>query len=288
MLIQIKNLSHTYGQGGPYEKQSLKEVNLSIDQGEFLALIGHTGSGKSTLIQHMNGLIKPMSGDVIIDGQSLKDKATKLAQIRRKVGLVFQYPEHQIFEESVYKDIAFAASNQDLDEETTYALVRRSMQMVNLEYETYKDLPPLDLSGGQKRRVAIAGVLVMEPKVLVLDEPTAGLDPAGRDEILGEIADLNKKYGLTVVLVSHSMDEVANFVDRIVVMDKGSIFMDDKAKNIFKRSKDLRSIGLDVPQVTSFMEKFQARGVDVSTDPITIKEAKDEIIAYLRRRDHAD
>lgn len=285
MLIEIKDLTHIYNEGGPYETLALDRINLNIDQGEFLAIIGHTGSGKSTLIQHMNGLIKPSSGQIIVEGKSLSSKDTKLSDIRRKVGLVFQYPEHQLFEETVYKDIAFAASNQNIDEERTQGLVRRSMEMVNLDYHKYKDLAPLDLSGGEKRRVAIGGVLVMEPSVLILDEPTAGLDPAGRDEILDEINVLHKKYGLTVVLVSHSMDEVANYVDRIVVMDKGRVFMDDKTKNIFNHASDLKEIGLGVPQVTDFMTLLEKKGADVSTDPITISEAKDEIIRYLRRKD---
>ena len=287
MLIELKDVSHYYSKGSHYEVKALDQVNLQINEGEFVAIIGHTGSGKSTLIQHFNGLIEPTEGEVIVEGQSLKDPKTVKAKIRQKVGLVFQYPEHQLFEETVAKDIAFGPLNLGFSKEETEKLVRETMERVGLPYEKYKDQSPMALSGGEKRRVAIAGVLVMQPKVLVLDEPTAGLDPMGRNEILNEIKEIYEALGITVILVSHSMDDVAELVDRIIVMKGGKVFMDGKPKEVFRHEEELVSIGLGVPQITSFMKAMKARGCDVNTDIINIEDAKVEIENYLRRRKDA-
>ncbi len=285
MIIDIKNLNFTYNLGTPFESKALTDINLSIDEGEFIGLIGHTGSGKSTLVQHLNGLIKATSGDIIIDGTNIADKNIKLSTIRQKVGLVFQYPEYQLFEESVYKDIAFGPNNLGLDESETDKRVREAMEVVGLDFESLKDRSPFELSGGQKRRVAIAGVIAMEPKVLVLDEPTAGLDPRGRDEILSEVYELFKREGMTIILVSHSMEDVAKLVDRILVMHNGKIVMDDKTREIFKRADELESMGLGIPQITKFMREFKANGNDVREDILTVSEAKEEILRYLRGRE---
>src|SRR5690554_7396444 len=221
MIIQLKNVNYTYNPGTPFEKKALDDVNLEVNEGEFIGLIGHTGSGKSTLVQHLNGLMKPTSGEIIIDGKSLSDKDTKMKEIRQKVGLVFQYPEHQLFEETIYKDIAFGPKNLGLSDEEVDKRVRDAMELVGLEFEELKDRSPFELSGGQRRRVAIAGVIAMKPKILILDEPTAGLDPRGRDEILGQIKEFHERYGITVILVSHSMEDVARLVNKIIVMNRG-------------------------------------------------------------------
>lgn len=285
MIIEIKNLNFIYNPNTPFESKALDDVSISVEEGEFIGLIGHTGSGKSTLVQHLNGLIKPTSGEIIIDGTNISDKDVKLKSIRQKVGLVFQYPEYQLFEESVYKDIAFGPSNLGLDENEIDKRVREAMEVVGLDFESLKDRSPFELSGGQKRRVAIAGVIAMKPKVLVLDEPTAGLDPNGRDEILSEIHELFKREGITIILVSHSMEDVAKLVDRILVMHDGKIVMDDKTREIFKRSEELESIGLGIPQITRFMREFKALGNDVREDILTVEEAKEELLSYLRRRE---
>ncbi|MDO5027753.1 MAG: energy-coupling factor transporter ATPase [Bacillota bacterium] len=287
MLIELKDVSYIYSKGTPFEVRALDHVNLQIGQGEFVAIIGHTGSGKSTLIQHFNGLIDPSEGEVFVEGQSLKDPKTNKAKIRQKVGLVFQYPEHQLFEETVAKDIAFGPLNLGRSQEETEKLVKETMERVGLDYEKYKDQSPMSLSGGEKRRVAIAGVLVMQPKLLILDEPTAGLDPRGRAEILSEIKEIFQGLGITVVLVSHSMDDVAELVDRIIVMKGGQVFMDGQPKEIFRHEEDLVSIGLGVPQITSFMKALKAKGCDVDTDIINIEDAKIEIENLLRRRKNA-
>ncbi len=287
MLIQLKDVSYIYSQGTPFEVIALDNINLEIDEGEFVAIIGHTGSGKSTLIQHFNGLVKPTNGDVIIEGESLSDEKVNKSKIRQKVGLVFQYPEHQLFEETVAKDVAFGPLNLGYSPEETEIMVQDAMNRVGLPYEEYKDQSPMELSGGEKRRAAIAGVLVMNPKVLVLDEPTAGLDPKGRDDILNEIKNIYEKLGITVILVSHSMDDVAKLVDRIIVMEKGKVFMDDKPKNVFRYEEELVNIGLGVPQITSFMKALKARGMDVNTDIINIEDAKTEIEKILRGKNNA-
>lgn len=287
MIINIKDLNYIYNPNTPFEKKALDNINLQINEGDFIGLIGHTGSGKSTLVQHLNGLMKPTSGLIEIEGKSIVEKGAKLREIRQKVGLVFQYPEHQLFEETVYKDIAFGPKNLGLDDEEVDKRVKSAMEDVGLEFQTLKDRSPFELSGGQKRRVAIAGVIAMKPKVLVLDEPTAGLDPNGRDEILDEIELLYKKEGITIILVSHSMEDVARLVNRILVMDKGSIVMDDSTREVFKRAEELQKIGLGIPQITSFMRDFKAKGHDVRDDILTVEEAKTEIMKFLRRKKDA-
>lgn len=284
MIIKTENLNYIYNPGTPFEKKALDNINLDVNEGEFIGLIGHTGSGKSTLVQHLNGLIKPSSGDIIIDGTNICKRDTNLKAIRQKVGLVFQYPEYQLFEETIYKDIAFGPQNLGLKEEEIHKRVRESMEAVGLDYESLKDRSPFELSGGQKRRVAIAGVIAMKPKVLVLDEPTAGLDPHGRDEILSEIQGLFQKEGMTIILVSHSMEDIAKLVDRIIVMDSGKIVMDGYTRDIFSRSKELEDIGLGIPQITKFMKAYKAKGHDVRDDILTVEEAKLELLRYLRRQ----
>ena len=283
MSIKIENLTHVYMPKTPFEKKALDDVNLVIEDGEFLALIGHTGSGKSTLIQHLNGLLEPSSGRILVDNIDITNKETKLTDIRKKIGLVFQYPEYQLFEETIEKDIAFGPNNLGLSEEEVSDRVKKSMEMVGLDYESYKDVSPFDLSGGQKRRVAIAGVIAMEPKVLILDEPTAGLDPKGRDDILDQIKTLHEKYKMTIVLVSHSMEDVANIADKVIVMNNGSVELQGPIDTVFKEVEKLESIGLAVPQVTYLMLKLKSLGFDVSDGIYTIKQAKEEIIKLLNK-----
>lgn len=283
MSISIENLTHIYMKGSPFEKKALDDVSIKINDGEFVALIGHTGSGKSTLIQHINGLLKPDSGKILINDIDLTSKNTKLSEIRKRVGLVFQYPEYQLFEETIEKDIAFGPKNLGLSEEEIRNRVKRAMKMVGLDYETYKDKSPFDLSGGQKRRVAIAGVVAMEPNVLILDEPTAGLDPRGRDDILSQVKLLHKEYKMTVILVSHSMEDVAKVAERILVMHRGKCILDGKPENIFKEVDTLESVGLAVPQVTYLMRALKEKGFDISKDAFTIEQAKNEILKILRR-----
>ncbi|MDU5083241.1 energy-coupling factor transporter ATPase [uncultured Tissierella sp.] len=287
MIMKINNLNYIYNANTPFEKKALDNINLEINEGEFIGLIGHTGSGKSTLVQHLNGLMKPTSGDIIIDGVNITTKDANLKEIRQKVGLVFQYPEHQLFEESIYKDIAFGPRNLGLNEEEIHNRVKESMELVGLDFDELKDRSPFELSGGQKRRVAIAGVIAMKPKILVLDEPTAGLDPSGRDEILGEIQKLYEQEGITIILVSHSMEDVAKLVDRILVMHRGKLEMDGKTREIFRRADELESIGLGVPQITKFMKVFREKGNDVKDDVLTVNEAKEEILKFLRRKKDA-
>ncbi len=283
MIIKINNLSYIYGPNTPFEIKALDDINLEIEEGDFIGLIGHTGSGKSTLVQHLNGLMKPTSGDIFVDGINIVKKDANLKLLRQKVGLVFQYPEHQLFEETVYKDIAFGPKNLGLDKDEIHLRVKEAMEAVGLDYEDLKDRSPFELSGGQKRRVAIAGVIAMKPKVLVLDEPTAGLDPHGRDEILGEVKELFQNGGITIILVSHSMEDVAKMVDRILVMHNGKIVMDGPTREVFKRADELESMGLGIPQITSFMRSFKAKGNDIKDDILTVEEAKEEIMNYLRR-----
>lgn len=287
MMMKINNLNYIYNGGTPFEKKALNNINLEIQEGEFIGLIGHTGSGKSTLVQHLNGLMKATSGDIIIDGVNISDKDASLKDIRQKVGLVFQYPEHQLFEETIYKDIAFGPKNLGLKDDEVEKRVKESMELVGLDYEELKDRSPFELSGGQKRRVAIAGVIAMKPKILVLDEPTAGLDPKGRDEILGEIQKLYKKEGITIVLVSHSMEDVAKLVNRILVMHKGKLEMDDSTREVFKRVDELENFGLGVPQITKFMKIFKEKGNDINDEILTVEEAKEEILKYIRRKKDA-
>lgn len=283
MTIEIKNLTYIYNQGNPFETKALDNINLTINDGEFIGLIGHTGSGKSTLIQHLNGLLKPTYGSIVIDGLNITSKDADLKEIRKNVGLVFQYPEHQLFEETVYKDIAFGPSNLGLSQSDIHHRVMEAMELVGLDTESVKDRSPFELSGGQRRRVAIAGVLAMKPKVLILDEPTAGLDPKGRDEILGQIQNLYEKNDITIILVSHSMEDIARLVNRIIVMHRGKIAMDGVPKDVFKETAKLENLGLAVPQITYFMKALREKGRKVRDDVLTVDEAKNEILRYMRR-----
>lgn len=283
MSIKIENLTHVYMPKSPFEKKALDNVNLVIEDGEFLALIGHTGSGKSTLIQHLNGLLEPTSGRILVDDIDITNKEAKLTEIRKNIGLVFQYPEYQLFEETIEKDIAFGPNNLELSSEEVSRRVKKSMEMVGLDYETYKNVSPFDLSGGQKRRVAIAGVIAMEPKVLILDEPTAGLDPQGRDDILEQIKLLHEKYKMTIVLVSHSMEDVGKLAQRIVVMNKGKVELLGKPSEVFKEVETLEKIGLAVPQVTYLMRVLRERGFDVSDEIFTVEKGTEAILKVLSK-----
>lgn len=277
MSIVIEHLNYVYMSGGPYETKALSDVNLTIRDGEFIGLIGHTGSGKSTLVQHLNGLIMPTSGRVLVDGMDLADKATDRRAVRQRVGLVFQYPENQLFEETVEKDIAFGPRNLGLDEAEIDRRVRDAMRRVALDYDRLHDRSVFELSGGQMRRVAIAGVLAMEPKVLVLDEPCAGLDPRGREEILGLIKKLHEEAGTTIVMVSHSMDDVASLAERVIVMNHGELVMDGVPRDVFSCGEELRGMGLDVPQAVQLAGKLRERGFDIPEGIYRIEEIKTEI-----------
>ena len=261
-MIKLENVSYTYMKGGPFEKKALDNVSLEVKPGEFIGVIGHTGSGKSTMIQMLNGLLKPSEGRVFIDGTDINDKGVNLRDIRFKVGLVMQYPEYQLFEETVLKDISFGPANMGLPREEVVERARFAANMVGLN-DSLLEKSPFDLSGGQKRRAAIAGVLAMEPKILILDEPTAGLDPAGRDEILFKIRDMHKRMNLTVLLVSHSMEDVAKLADRILVMNGGHVEMFDTPDKVFCKSGRLQEIGLNVPQITRVMDRLREAGIDV-------------------------
>lgn len=283
MSIVIEKLEYIYGEGTPFVKKALKNINLEIQKGSFLGLIGHTGSGKSTLIQHINGLLKPSRGSITVNGQCITDGSVKLKTVRQKVGLVFQYPEHQLFEETIYKDIAFGPKNLEFPEGEIEKRVRNAMESVGLEFDKFKDKSPFDLSGGQKRRVAIAGVLAMEPEVLILDEPTAGLDPRGRDEILEKIKELRiSKPDITIVLVSHSMEDIAELVDRIILMNEGEIKLDGTPREVFKNVEQVESYGLAVPQITYFMRALKKKYENIDEEIYTVEEAKQEIMKVLR------
>lgn len=277
MSIVIEHLNYVYMTGGPYETKALSDVNLTIHDGEFIGLIGHTGSGKSTLVQHLNGLIMPTSGRVLVDGMDLADKETDRRAVRQRVGLVFQYPENQLFEETVEKDIAFGPKNLGLDDAEIDRRVKDAMRRVALDYDRLHERSVFELSGGQMRRVAIAGVLAMEPQVLVLDEPCAGLDPRGREEILGLIKKLHEEAGTTIVMVSHSMDDVASLADRVIVMNHGEVVMDGTPRDVFACGEELRGMGLDVPQAVLLAGKLRERGFDIPEGIYRIEEIKTEI-----------
>ncbi|NLM04250.1 MAG: energy-coupling factor transporter ATPase [Clostridiales bacterium] len=287
MSIKIENLTYIYNPKTPFETKALDNVNLEIKKGEFIGLIGHTGSGKSTLTQHLNGLIKPTTGKIIIDDLDITNPSVKLVEVRKKVGLVFQYPEHQLFEETVYKDIAFGPLNLGLKEEEIEIRVKEAMEAVKLPYEELKDRSPFELSGGQKRRVAIAGVLAMKPEVLILDEPTAGLDPKSRDEILEEVKLLHEKYKITIILVSHSMEDIAKLVDRIIVMHRGKVRLIGEPREIFKQANVLESIGLGIPQITHLINKLKTHGIYLRDDIFTVEEAREEILKWIRGKENA-
>lgn len=283
MPIELREVSYIYGKGTPFAHEALSNVNLTIEDGEIVGIIGHTGSGKSTLVQHLNGLLKPTSGQVLIDGVDITGQGVNLRDIRRKVGLVFQYPEYQLFEETVAADVAFGPTNLGLDGAEVEERVRTALTMVKLDYEALKDRSPFELSGGQKRRVALAGVLAMQPKVLVLDEPSAGLDPQSRDELLELIANLHDEYGMSIVFVTHNMSEAARLASRLVVMHKGRVVMDGTPREIFRKGAELESIGLGLPEITVLMNRLASAGVDVNTDVLTVEEARDAILAWLKR-----
>ncbi len=283
-IIKAENLTYVYGEGTPFKKVAIDDVSLEIEEGELVGIIGHTGSGKSTLIQHFNGLIKATSGKVYIDGKDIGEKGVDLRQVRFNVGIVFQYPEYQIFEETVYKDIAFGPKNMGLDEKEIDIRVRETAKLVGLSDELLEK-SPFDLSGGQKRRVAIAGVMAMRPKVLILDEPTAGLDPGGREQIIEEIRAYHRNTKSTVLLVSHSMEDVAKFATKILVMNKGKVFCYDTPPNVFTRADEIAEMGLAVPQITKVFSILRQNGVDIRGDVYTVDFALKTIEEYIAKKE---
>lgn len=280
-ILKTENLTYVYSQGTPFEKTAVNNVSIEIEKGEFTGIIGHTGSGKSTLIQHFNGLLKPSSGRIYLDGQDIWADKSKIRQVRFRVGLVFQYPEYQIFEETVYKDIAFGPKNMKLSEHETDMRVRKTAAAVGISEELL-GRSPFELSGGEKRRVAIAGVMAMEPEVLILDEPTAGLDPKGRELILNQIKEYHRNTGCTVLLVSHSMEDVARYSSKILVMNKSEIFCYGKTADVFKQSDEIEKIGLSVPQITRVFNLMRKKGIDIADDVYTVKYAKEKILEYIK------
>ena len=280
MSIALEHINYVYSPGTAYEKQALKDVCLEIPQGQFVGIIGHTGSGKSTLIQHLNGLTRATSGRILYEGKDIYEEGFDMRWLRSQVGLVFQYPEHQLFEVDVLSDVCFGPKNQGLSQEECEERAKEALELVGFPEKYYRQ-SPFELSGGQKRRVAIAGVLAMRPKVLVLDEPTAGLDPKGRDEILDQVERLHKETGMTVILVSHSMEDVARYVERIIVMNRGEKMLDGAPGEVFRHYKELEKVGLAAPQVTYVMHDLKERGYDLSPDATTIEEAADEIMRSL-------
>ena len=282
MSITLEHVNYIYSPGTAYEKHALKDVSFEIPQGQFVGIIGHTGSGKSTLIQHLNGLVKATSGKILFDEQNIYDEGYDMKKLRAQVGLVFQYPEYQLFEVDVLSDVCFGPKNQGLSKEECEKQAKEALELVGFPEKYYRQ-SPFELSGGQKRRVAIAGILAMHPKVLVLDEPTAGLDPKGRDEILDQVQELHRKTGMTVVLVSHSMEDVAKYVDRLIVMNHGEKMLDGEPKEVFRHYKELEAVGLAAPQVTYIMHDLKEQGFDVPTDATTVEEAADVIAEYLKK-----
>ena len=282
MAIKVEHLNHIYGQDTIFEQYALKDVSLTIGDGEFVGLIGHTGSGKSTLTQHLNGLLKASSGDILYNGTSIYSEGYSLKELRSHVGLVFQYPEHQLFEVDVFSDVCFGPKNLGLEKEEIERRAREALQLTGL-YESFYKQSPFELSGGQKRRVAIAGVLAMQPEVLILDEPTAGLDPRGREEILGLVARLHEEQGMTVILVSHSMEDVARYVSRLIVMNHGEKALDGTPKEVFRHYKELEAMGLAAPQITYVVQALRERGIPIDQDITTVAEARDAILAMWKR-----
>lgn len=283
MSIILDKVNYTYSAGTAYEIQALKDINLKIEDGEFIGVIGHTGSGKSTLIQHLNGLMHATSGDIYYNGADIYDEGYDMRALRSKVGLVFQYPEHQLFETTIFDDVCYGPMNQGLSKNEAGLRAFEALRSVGFPEELYYQ-SPFDLSGGQKRRVAIAGVLAMKPEVLILDEPTAGLDPKGRDEILDQLALMHKERGITIILVSHSMEDVAKYVGRIIVMNQGSVMYDGIPKEVFRHYKELETVGLAAPQVTYLMHELQEAGIPVRTDATTVEEAKSEILRVCQEK----
>ena len=282
MSIEIKHLTHIYNPGTPFEHKALDDINLKIEDNEFICIIGHTGSGKSTLIQHLNALLVPESGEVLLNGENIYADRLKLKSVRQRVGLVFQYPEHQLFEMTVYKDVAYGPGNLGLPQEEIDSRVKNALETVGLDESVY-DKSPFELSGGQRRRAAIAGVLAMEPEVLILDEPTAGLDPKGRDEILDSIKLMHEKRKIIVILVSHSMEDVAKLADRIIVLNDGKVALTGTPREVFSKVNELEKIGLAAPQITYVLSELAAKGYDVRTDIYTVAEATEELYKFLKQ-----
>lgn len=283
-ILETQELTYTYSQGTPFEKTAVDHVSLKIEEGELIGVMGHTGSGKSTLIQHFNGLLRPTSGKILLEGKDIWENKDKIRDVRFKVGLVFQYPEYQLFEETVYKDIAFGPKNMGLDDAEIKRRVYATAHDIGLP-EELMERSPFELSGGQKRRVAIAGVMAMEPKVLILDEPTAGLDPAGRDKILGHIKAYHQRTGNTTLIVSHSMEDIASFADRILVMSQSKLFCFDETVKVFSRAEEIAQIGLDVPQITKVFMKLKKQGLDFGKEVYTVGYAKDLLLKHLNARE---
>ena len=284
MSMKLKKVSYVYSEGDAFEKKALDEISLEIPDGQFIGIIGHTGSGKSTLIQHLNGLLRATSGAIYYDGENIYQEGYDMRTLRSKVGLVFQYPEHQLFEVDVFSDVCFGPKNLGLSKEEVEERAKRALTQVGLD-ESYYKKSPFELSGGQKRRVAIAGILAMHPQVLILDEPTAGLDPKGRDEILDQVALLQKERKITVILVSHSMEDVARYVDRIIVVNDGKILFDDTPKQVFQHYKELESVGLAAPQVTYVVKALKEKSWDIDTTATTVEEAKEAILLAIKKRE---
>ena len=284
MSIKAENIKYVYSEGTPFRTLALDNINLNIEQGDFVGIIGHTGSGKSTLIQLFNGLETPTDGNVIVDDIMVGKDKKKLRSIRQMVGLVFQYPEYQLFEETVAKDVAFGPMNLKLSQNEIESRTKEALELVGFNYDKIKDVSPFDLSGGQKRRVAIAGVLAMKPQYLILDEPTAGLDPAGRNEIFDQINKLHQKSNVTVILVSHSMEDVAKLVSKVIVLYKGKIHMEGTPKEIYSQAEELVRIGLGIPQIAEIANELRKKGFNIKSDVITVEEAKAEILKEIRRR----
>lgn len=282
--MKLKKVSYVYSEGDAFEKKALDEISLEIPDGQFIGIIGHTGSGKSTLIQHLNGLLRATSGAIYYDGENIYQEGYDMRTLRSKVGLVFQYPEHQLFEVDVFSDVCFGPKNLGLSKEEVEERAKKALTQVGLD-ESYYKKSPFELSGGQKRRVAIAGILAMHPQVLILDEPTAGLDPKGRDEILDQVALLQKERKITVILVSHSMEDVARCVDRIIVVNDGKILFDDTPKQVFQHYKELESVGLAAPQVTYVVKALKEKGWDIDTTATTVEEAKEAILLAIKKRE---
>jgi energy-coupling factor transport system ATP-binding protein len=282
--MKLKKVSYVYSEGDAFEKKALDEISLEIPDGQFIGIIGHTGSGKSTLIQHLNGLLRATSGAIYYDGENIYQEGYDMRTLRSKVGLVFQYPEHQLFEVDVFSDVCFGPKNLGLSKEEVEERAKKALTQVGLD-ESYYKKSPFELSGGQKRRVAIAGILAMHPQVLILDEPTAGLDPKGRDEILDQVALLQKERKITVILVSHSMEDVARYVDRIIVVNDGKILFDDTPKQVFQHYKELESVGLAAPQVTYVVKSLKEKGWDIDTTATTVEEAKEAILLAIKKRE---
>ncbi len=282
-MIEVKNLTHIYNEGLPHESVALDDVSFRIEDGSFVGIIGHTGSGKSTLLQHLNGLLKPESGTIVIDGVDITDSHTKMLDIRRKVGLVFQYPEYQLFEETVAKDVAFGPGNLGLTQEEIDQRVRDSIELVGLDYEHIKDQSPFELSGGQRRRVAIAGVLAMKPEVLVLDEPTAGLNPKAHYDILDMVERIHREEGNITIFVSHNMNDIARMSDQVLVIDRGRLAMDGTPADVFAREEELKSMGLALPDAAEIVSQLRKRGMELPSGCLNVEEAADAIAAALKK-----